>query len=251
MSRAGETGLGATRLIGDSFRLLFAHVGIFLPLALAPALLVEAINIALVPAPTEDPAEMSFGLGGVIATLLAGLVGYVTVALLCVTTLDALSGARRPLADYIRLAAPHALPLFVLGTIISIVAGVAMVFLIVPGLYVLAQFLVWVQAIVFERAGLGALGRAQALTKGYRWPLVGALVLLGLLFAGAMFVVLPMVAVSAAAPGRLIAALFSAAVIAFVNALVAIFTTLVYVRLCGIKEGKSAADIVTLMERHA
>ena len=241
MSDAGVPQLGATGLIGDSFRLLFRHFGIFFPLALAPALLVEALNIALVPAPTGD--AMALTTGTLLGSLLAALVGYVIVALLCVATLDALTGTSRSLGAYIRLAAPQALALLVLGTILSVVAGIAMLFFVVPGLYVFAQFMVWVQAVVFERAGLGGLGRAQALTKGYRWPLVGALVILVLLFLGGMLVTAPLFALGSTGTGRLVVALLSGVVVAATNALIAIFTTLVYLRLRLFKEGKSAHDV--------
>lgn len=240
MSEGGAE-LGATRLIGDSFRLLFRHFRIFFPLALAPALLMEALNIALIPAPSDDP--MAITTGTLLAAFLAALVGYVIVALLCVATLDALTGTRRPLEAYLRLAAPHALALFVLGTILSIAAGIAMLFLIVPGLYVFAQFMVWVQAVIFERAGFGGLGRAQALTRGHRWPLVGALLILVVLFLGGMLLTMPLFALGGTGPGPLVVALVSGVIVALTNALIAIFTTLVYLRLRSLKEGTSAEQV--------
>lgn len=237
--------LGATGLIGESFRLLFRNFRIFFPLAFAPALFVEALNIALIPEP--EGAEMQITLGALVAALIGALVSYVIVALLCVATLDAITGTRRGLDAYVRTALPHALPLFVLGTVLSVAAGVALLFFVVPGLYVLAQFLVWVQAAVFEKAGMGALGRAQALTSGYRWPLVGALVLLILLLIGALFVSVPLFALAAAGPARLIAALVSGASVALINALAAIFTTLVYLRLREIEDGTRPADIAATL----
>lgn len=232
------------RLIGDSFRVLFRNFGIFFPLAFAPALIVEALNIALIPGAGD---VMDITLGALIASLLGALVGYLVVALLCLATLDALTGTRRGLDAYIRTALPHIVPLFVGGIVLSIATAVALLFFVLPGLYVLAQFLVWVQAVVFEGAGMGALGRAQALSKGYRWPLVGALIVLSLLFAGGMLVALPIVAVGDAGPGGLIAALVSALIVAFVNALAAIFTTLVYLRLREIRDGARPQDIAAAL----
>lgn len=232
--------LGATRLIGASFRLLFAHFGVLFTLAFAPALLLEAVNIVLLPrgGPVEPGAQMQPpGAGFFVAYLLSTFVGFLVTAVMCLAALDAIIGTRHTLGEYVGRATRHLLPIAVLGTVVSIAAGFAMLFFIVPGLYVLAQFFVWVPVLVFEEAGLGALGRAQALTKGYRWPLVGAIVILLLLVIGISLVLAPLLAVAAATPGNLLFALASAAFEALYFALIGIYTALVYVRLREIKEG--------------
>jgi hypothetical protein len=233
--------LGATRLISASFRLLFEHFGVLFPLAFAPALLLEAVNLAILPqdADGRPPGGAAF----FVAYLLSTLVGYLVTAAMCLAALDAVIGSRHTLGEYVGRATRNLLPIVVLGTAVSLAAGIAALFFIVPGLYVLAQFFVWVPVLVFEDAGLGALGRAQALTKGHRWPLVGAMVLLVLLVVAASMAVVPLLAAAAAAPGNLLFALGAAAVQAIYFALVGIYVALVYVRLREIKEGLAPRDL--------
>jgi hypothetical protein len=246
MTAAPANRIGALKLLGESFRVLFAHFGVLFPLALAPALLIEALNLAVTPtAPAPDPGDAGivFTPAMLVVSLAGALISYGIIALICLATLDALNGRRRGLDAYFRGALRHLLPLFVLGTILSVAAGIAAIFFVIPGVYVFAQFLVWVPAIVFEGAGMGALGRAQSLTSGHRWPLVGALLLLFVLLVGGMLAASPVFILAETGSLRLLASLASGALAAFFNALLAVFTTLVYLKLRALKEGVDAREI--------
>ena len=60
--------LGAMKLLGESFRLVLGNFALLFPLALAPALLVEAMLVAVMPAQSPTPGEM-FGAGALFASL--------------------------------------------------------------------------------------------------------------------------------------------------------------------------------------
>lgn len=243
MSEGTPATLGATRLIGDSFRLLFAHFGILFPLALAPVLLVQAALVVALPEADPTTTGVAVTPGLLIVSLLSTLVGYLVMAMLCLATLDCVAGGRRGLGAYLRGSAAHLVPLFVLGTILSIAAGLATVFFLIPGLYVLAQFLVWVPTVVIEGRGMRGLGRAQSLTGGHRWPLVGALVILMALMVGGLLITIPVFAMAAGGAGELIVSLGGAALEALFYAVISIYATLVYLRLRQFEDGTGAAEI--------
>ncbi len=231
--------LGAMKLLGESFRLVFGNFGLLFPLALAPALLVEAMLVAVMPAETPEPGEM-FGAGALFASLAATVVGYMVTAMLCLATVDILAGRRRPLGAYVSVATRNLLPLVVIGTLLSIAVAIGILALVIPGLYIYAQFFVWIPCIVFEGGGMSGFGRAQALTSGHRWPLIGAMLVIGVLFLGLFLMIAPFVAVGMAGTGTLATALVSAMIQAVTYAIFAVFTTLVYLRLRGLEDGTDA-----------
>jgi hypothetical protein len=241
--------LGTGRIIQQTFTLLFANFSTIFPMAFIPALALSALNLATVamsppPVPAEAAADIEMALPG-FGALFLGIVGTVLsffiVGFLCLVALDAVIGRRHTVGEYARQAARHLLPIGVLGFLMAIMIGIGIALLIVPGLYLVARFLPWVEAVVFEDAGWKGLGRAQDLTEGYRWPLVGAVlammvvvILLAFLASGAVFAV----------EGSFVLALLVESVIsALYYALLAIFTALVYARLREIKEGKTVAEI--------
>lgn len=237
-----DAGLGAMKLLGESFRLVFANIALLFPLAFAPSLLVEALMLAVMPAETAEPGTL-FGPGLLLASLAATAVGYLVTAVLCLATVDILAGVRRPLGAYVSVATRNLLPLVVIGTLLSIATALGMIALIIPGLYIFAQFFVWLPCIVLEDRGMGAVGRAQTLTSGHRWPIVGAMLVMGVLFLGLFLLTVPLIAAGMAVAGGLTTALFSAAVNAIIYAIFGVFTTLVYVRLRGLEDGTGPEEM--------
>jgi hypothetical protein len=131
--------------------------------------------------------------------------------------------------------------------VLYIFAGIGFALLVLPGLYILARFLPWVPAIVFENAGWSGLTRAQELTEGYRWPLAGAIALFALLAIGLMMLLAPLAFLGDAAGGVLLV-LVQAVGMAVYYALIAIFTAQIYARLREIKEGLGTAEIAATIQ---
>lgn len=229
--------LGAMKLLGDSFRLLFANFALIFPLALAPALLIEALMLATMPAAVPEDPSAGLGAAAVIALLLATAIGYMVTAVLCVATVDILAGTRRPLAAHVAVATRNIVPLVVIGVLVSVAVALGIIALILPGLYIYAQFFVWIPCVVLENRGMAGIGRAQALTRGHRWPIVGAMVVMGMLFLGLFLLVAPLIAAGFAATGSFAASLVSALLQAMSYAMFGVFTTLVYVRLRALEDG--------------
>lgn len=143
----------------------------------------------------------------------------------------------------------------------TVPAGITLVMLLgwLPlSLYVMARYALLVPVIVAERPGLGALGRASALTKGYRWPVAGGLVLMAMLLMllnlvyavgfGALFYLDPQLTFTGSSAGILAFSLIGLVTSALAYAVLAIFVALLYARLREIKEGPRAEDLVAVFE---
>jgi hypothetical protein len=223
--RAAIAPLAPLRLVGESFRLFFAEFGILFPLGLALALLQEAGLAAL----QAMAGETRTGLA--LMSLFGVLSGFAALAVVVLVVRDRLEETARGLDAHVRTVLENIVPLMVVGLAVSLAAGLGLLLFVIPGLYVTARYLVWLPAMLFEGAGFGALGRAEVLTRGHRWPLVGALALLGLLSLGALMLVSPLLAGVAAGAGTLAAAAISAVVSGLDYAVFACFLTLAHQRL--------------------
>lgn len=234
--------LGIGRLIAQTFRLLVTRFTTLFPLAFVPALVLELLNWGVsTPIPVDfDPMTDTLPMPSwseVIVGLAGMVVGFFVIGFMCLAALDAVMGRTHTIGQYTRQAIRQLLPIGTLGILLSIAAGIGAVFFLVPGLYILARFLPWVETVVFEDAGWSGLGRAQQLTEGYRWPLVSAVILMTLI------VLLISLLGYAVSGSGLLAALLEAVVSGFYYALIAIFTALIYARLREVKEGKTIEQI--------
>ncbi|MBA3325930.1 MAG: hypothetical protein H0T41_11935 [Rhodobacteraceae bacterium] len=232
--------LGAVALVLRSFRLLSRHFGSLFPLAFVPALAISALGRALDPAPRAPEIPVA-SLETALALGFGVIVGFAVAGVLCLAALDALLSKRHTIGEYLRQTMRNIGPILVLGTLVTIAGLLGTLFLLVPGFYIFARFLPWTPAVVFENAGWSGLGRAQALTEGYRWPLVGATLLLGLagVAIGAALAPLFVYAKDSAVLVLLLESLFQA----FVWALSAILIAQVYLRLRALKEDTMIAEI--------
>ncbi len=239
--------LGIRALMAQSFRLLFSNFGTLFPLAFALALASAALPLS------EFEVTFRSVLVGLLTVLVGQCLNGITMGVTSLLTLGALRGKRHTLGELTAQTLRHIVPMVVFGIALSIAWGVGMLLFIIPGFYVAARFLPWVQATVCEDAGWSGLSRAQELTEGYRWPLVGAALVVGIVIIsaggvigiiagiGTMILAIPLETFSV---GGWPAVVFNAGISGLFYALLVIFTTLVYARLREIKEGVGIAQIV-------
>lgn len=230
--------LGIVRLLTDTLRLSAAGFGRLLPYALVPAL-ISAVLIGVTD--SGDPAQVTAG------DLWAGAIdlvlGTFVTGVLCLAALDVRLGRRHGIGDYLRQAARHLLPLLVFGLALSVAMALGLVFFVLPGLYVAGRYLPYVPTTVFEDRGWQGTNRAEELTQGYRWPLVGLLLLFAvLLILFYMVVGLPL-AIAAAHLGLVPAILANALLTAIGYTVFATFTTEVYLRLRLLRDGAGPAAV--------
>ncbi len=250
--------LGVGGIISDSFSILFRNFILVMILAFIPTLLgivvsgsIGGWNYAL------GDYESEFSLGGnvnyaaVALDLIIQLVVYgLATAFLVQLAYD--SKLRRDVVPtkYIRPAFAAAIPIAVLGTIIGILAVVGAVALIIPGLWIYAVFSMTSPAIVIERIGYRGMGRSRELTKGYRWPILGAVIIISIcsgLVAAAIGFVFGFLG-SAAGIGIVTSVAINSLGGAFGTGLGGIAIALIYARLREIKEGVSVDQISSVFE---
>ncbi len=244
--------LGVFGIVGAACRVLAANFGFLFPLAFVPALAFAAIEMMAGgwgPSPTDPTLSEAFGFDMLLAALINMVLGFVVSAVMALAAIDAVIGTRHALTDYLGQTLRFFAPIVVIGTLVSIAIGLGILLFVLPGLYVAARYLPWTPAIVFENAGWSGLSRAQELTLGYRWPIVGAMIVLGALMVAVALVSTGIFAALSGGgepglAGLLIVALSTALYYAFG----AVFTALVYARLREIHEGLSIADIAALID---
>lgn len=189
-------------------------------------------------------------LDGALQILLYGLLIAAVVRL----ATDALAGRRGSVGDYLRGALPVMLTVAALVLVISVLGVIGLMAVVLPGLWIFAVFSVAPAAAVVEGAGFGALSRSAALTRGYRWPIAGFLLVMGLIVA----VLTVIVALIVGVPGSMMVSSASGALTAigvvvllalsaFLGAayagLGALPAPVLYARLRQIKEGVAPEDL--------
>jgi hypothetical protein len=175
------------------------------------------------------------------------------VALSVLAAYDAKLGRRFEPRRYVAAGLRSVVPLFLCWLVVMILAGLGWMLFVVPGLWVMSVFAVFAPAIVVERIGLGGLGRSVSLTKGYRWPILGAMIvtMLGAMAVGMVVAIAaallelmlaPLVSDAGAALGMLaaiVAVMLQSLNLTVTYCLPCVGVALIYARLREIKEGTS------------
>lgn len=251
--------LGVGSIVGDSFSILMRHFISVVLLAIVPTLIGIVISGLLLGwSVALGTGEPTFNGGADIVRFLLSIIGQlatygVTTALLVQLAYDAKLERPIKLGRYVNPAIAAALPIALLGIVSGLLIGIGAVALVVPGLWVYAVFSMMPAAVVIEKVGFGGLGRSASLTKEYRWPIFGAILLIGLInFAlsfAAMFIVGFLVSSTGGNGVALgISVLTLSAVTGIGFGLSSIAVALIYARLREIKEGVSVRDIAAVFD---
>ena len=258
---APKAPLGVGKIVSETFSTLFANFGKVILLGFLGAFLGFLLNFALLgfdaaigSAGSEPaPGEVGGFVFGIIASMVVGMLIYAfATALLIQLAYDTKLGRSNPLSVYFRSAMPAVVPLAVLVLVISVLTGLGMILLVLPGLWVYAVFYVTAPVAVIERGGFGSMRRSASLTKQYRWPIVGLFVIVMIIS-----VVVSIVATLAAsslgfmaggAVGQIILGAVFSAINGFAYAVGGIATALTYARLREVKEGVAVDQIAAVFD---
>ncbi|MEO0976331.1 MAG: hypothetical protein AAFY24_03700, partial [Pseudomonadota bacterium] len=182
--------LGITTLLGDSFAIFFGNFFKVYLLALGPTMIGLILTGALIGFGTlagtsiPDFDGTSLAIAVFLVILIQFVVYAVTTALLVQLAYDAKMNRPTRIIRYLGPAFSSLLPLIILSIISGILMLIGLALLVVPGLWILALFSALAPAVVIEKAGFGGFGRSAWLTKEYRWPIVGLILLLLLILTG-------------------------------------------------------------------
>lgn len=249
--------LGVGSIIGESFSILFGHIPKIVLIAFVPTLigflisgLLNGFDVAIGQQP-QDFSNPGAGIGMALSFVINMVVYAITTALLVQLAYDAKLSRPIQIGRYISPALGAAFPLAILTIVVTILFAIGLVLFIVPGLWVYAVFSVIAPAIVIERAGFGGMGRSASLTKEYRWPIVGAMILAFLLVMILQFVAMFVVGLVAAFGGT-VGMIFSVILLVTISTLgagyLSILVSLLYARLREIKEGVSVDQIASVFD---
>lgn len=258
----GRQRLGVGGLISGSFGLFFRKFHIFMAIAILPQLVLAYVNRLLYAdlltgVSATDALAIFYSPLYYFILFLGVFVGIVISVVSTMAALDLRAGNRLRFGHYLSRSIVT-LPLLILFVIIFyVMVMVGAVFLILPGLYLAACFGFFGIAIAVERVGFGGFSRSAALTKSYRWPLLGA----GVLMFVAVFFVSAVVGAGLGfltgeeivpAGGDAFGGSIQFGVIgegvagAISTGLLAVFSALSYARLREIKEGVGAHDLAAV-----
>lgn len=249
--------LGVGTLLSDAFRIFFRHLGRIILIGGVGMLLALVPQVVVVLTVTgSDPFAILTAGGGVfyiLFMLLQFVVSAIMAAMIARLAYDAQTGNRVTPLGYVGPAFRCALPLTLAMLIVAVLFVIGFIALVVPALLIWAIFSVIVPVAMIERKGLSSLGRSRALTKGYRWPIIG-LTVLAFILVSVMSVVFGFVV-------AVIVALFPDPVVAFIVSLVIQVVTgaatygflilvvaLIYTRLRKIKEGVAVENLATIFD---
>lgn len=251
--------LNIGNILSNTFGLYFRNFIYFFGVTLIPYVVFQVFTAVLVGDPNTLLIEGATA-GFILLNLISVLIFVMLQAVLARSAVTARLGRGVEFAVALRAALMGLVPIILLGILVAIVAGVGYLLLIVPGLYLTAMFYVYVPAIVFENKGFSGLGRSISLTSGYRWAIVGLmLIFFALVFAISLVIgvvagvtsVLTVGVNGAADPGTgffLVLGLFNAVSSALVTPVGIIASALVFTRLREIKEGGSTEELLKVFE---
>lgn len=192
-------------------------------------------------------------------TTTEGIVSYsiIVVASIVVSTLitaivtlaayDAYLGRPIRFGTYLSAGLKNFFILFALSIITTTGMALGMLLLIVPGVILYLMWIVVIPSVVVEKAGFGALARSRELTKGYRWPILGLVLILLVILSiiQALLGALLGFGFTAAFTGTsgLFYMLFQGAISSISYAIYACIIVMLFARLKEIKEGVGMSDL--------
>ena len=255
-----KTPLGVGKIISDTFSILFGNFIKVLLIGFGATFtgyLVNGLFVGFdVAAGLTEPgfAEVN-AIAAWPVTILFDIMAYaLATALLVQLAYDAKLGRTNSFRTYFSHALPALLPIVLMTWAAWILAGIGVIALLVGALWVSACLYVIAPAAVIERAGFGAWSRSIALTKEYRWPIVGLFLVMLILaiVIGGVFGLVGVVATAGFGPAGVIGAIASGAVMSLITgisyAIGGIAIALTYARLREIKEGVDVDQIAAVFD---
>lgn len=249
--------LGVGSLVTESFSILFSNLVKVIIIGFVPSLIgfllsgaLVGFDVALGTSSGDIPTSGSF-VANILSAIVNMLVYSITTALLVQLAYDAKLNRSIEVGRYLGPALSAIVPLAILSVVVGILATIGFLFVIVPGLWIAGVFAVVAPVVVIERAGFGGLGRSATLTKEYRWPIVGALVLAIICSMIINIVAVLLIAIVGSLGGTfgvIIAVILFAAISTIGAGFVSIVIALLYARLREIKEGISVDQIVSVFD---
>ena len=174
--RIGPVITRAARILSQHF-LIFFLIGV---VANLPSVLLGQAGASVGATPTGQGVALLI-IGGVLSFVLS----MISQAVMVHASFQAMRMRPVSLGESLKVGLSRVIAVFLLAILMGILAGLASLALVVPGLIVITMWFVSTPACVVERTGpWTSMKRSAALTKGHRWKIFGLLLLLILLSVG-------------------------------------------------------------------
>lgn len=194
--------------------------------------------------PSGDPT------GEIIGTILSFILTYILVGALVYGTVQHLLGQKASIGDIVSRGMRAIGPVIVIAILLSLVIGIGFALLVIPGIFLSVAYAVVIPAAVVERPGImGAFKRSWELTKGYRWQVLGVLLVLLVIIFFFAFVVGATGGVIVVMMDNFVALIFVNYVVsAITGALASVMMAVIYHDLRIAKEGVSTAQLAAVFD---
>jgi hypothetical protein len=164
--------------LGDVFTKAFAIFGRrFVPFIILTVIAEIPEYLTLITLETSDVGPLSgWRMAAVVVNLICSPIATGAVVY---GVIQELRGRSFSLGESLQVALQRLLPMIGLAICVGLLTGLATILLIVPGLMVACRYYVAMPACLAEQTGVfDSMSRSAFLTKGYRWQVLGMLILI-------------------------------------------------------------------------
>ena len=244
--------LGLLNVLSQGLSILVKRLPLILGIAMVLGIGLNLFNYVLFgDIMFSNPEAMFATTSGLISygviVLASIVVSTLITAIITLAAYDTYLGRPMRLGTYFSVGLKNFFILFALSVITTIAMSIGMALLIVPGVILYLMWVVIVPSVVVEQAGFGALSRSRELTKGYRWPILGLMVILfvALILIQSLLGALLGFGLTVMFTGTsgLFYMLFQGAVSSISYAIYACIVVMLFARLKEIKEGVGMSDL--------
>ena len=250
---AFDLGRVLERLFGALGRNFLVFVGLALILTGLPAALTALAFAGRVDAASDGGRSLALFIAG---SLIGFVSGFILQASIVHGAVADLNGRRPTLLDCLTGGLRHFLPVVAISILAGIAVMFGLLFLLIPGIFLLTVWAVVVPAQVVETRGVfAAFGRSADLTRGHRWAILALLVIWLIIsfVLGAVITGLTLgLAASLDAPGAQGLVLWQGIGQPLANALSAVISSTgiaaLYVELRRAKDGAAPEDLAAIFD---
>ncbi|MEJ2117422.1 MAG: hypothetical protein P8Y36_05755, partial [Alphaproteobacteria bacterium] len=168
-------------VLGSTFNVYMKNI---VPYTVVAGAVLLPVSIVLAFAVTsQDPANPTGAFVGMgLGVLLSMILSPISTAVILYSAFQDMRGKTASLGEAISWALNRFLPLLFLGIVYALGVMAGFIALIIPGYILMVMWAVAVPACVVESSGpIDSLSRSSELTKGYRWQILGIVLIFGVL----------------------------------------------------------------------
>lgn len=169
--------LGVGSLLASTFGVFMRRFFLMFSVGFLAYLFLMLASFMLFPNGQEAVQEPLLTIYNIVHAILNLIVISLAMAVLVQIAYDDGRTHNNRISDYVRNAFPVLIPLILMQIVMTLMMAVGLIALIVGAFWVAVVFCVYFPTAVIERIGFQSLGRSMRLTKGYRWPILGFILL--------------------------------------------------------------------------